>query len=121
MDNIIFNEMCDKADRDGENEVNLDTSKDGNRKCKRSLKLLRGNERDLKLDIEAAYNYAEKSDHYQVSTPNHMKVSRSLKEQSVSFEFQMIFWLLFKPELIGSVYRLKLEIDSGVYGQSPSM
>ncbi|XP_076227046.1 mitogen-activated protein kinase kinase kinase 4 isoform X3 [Nomia melanderi] len=73
LDNIIFNEMCDKADRDGEDEANLDTSKDGNRKCKRSLKLLRGNERDLKLDIEAAYNYAEKSDHYQASTPNHMK------------------------------------------------
>lgn len=74
LDNIIFNEMCDKADRDYENETNQDITKEGNRKCKRSLKLLRGNERDLKLDMEAVYNYAERSDHYQASTPNHMKV-----------------------------------------------
>ncbi|XP_076648503.1 mitogen-activated protein kinase kinase kinase 4 isoform X2 [Halictus rubicundus] len=77
LDNIIFNEMCDKADRDYEDEVNLDATKEGNRKCKRSLKLLRGNERDLKLDMEAAYNYAEKSEHYQPSTPNHIKIETS--------------------------------------------
>ncbi|XP_076291139.1 mitogen-activated protein kinase kinase kinase 4 isoform X2 [Lasioglossum baleicum] len=91
LDNIIFNEMCDKADRDYEDEVNLDATKEGNRKCKRSLKLLRGNERDLKLDMEAAYNYAEKSDHYQASTPNHIKIEtrnrfRCLRSKPVEIE-----------------------------------
>ncbi|XP_078047045.1 mitogen-activated protein kinase kinase kinase 4 isoform X1 [Augochlora pura] len=91
LDNIIFNEMCDKADRDYEDEVNLDVTKDGSRKCKRSLKLLRGNERDLKLDMEAAFNYAEKSDHYQVSTPNHIKIEtrnrfRCLRSKPVDIE-----------------------------------
>lgn len=66
--------MCDKADKDCEDEANQDIAKEGNRKCKRSLKVSRGNERDLKLDIDAAYNYAEKFD--QASTPNHMKVYR---------------------------------------------
>lgn len=63
--------MCDKADEDRENEA-----KDGSRKSKRSLKLLRGNERDLKLDVEAAHNYAEKhsGDVAAVSTPNQIKV-----------------------------------------------
>lgn len=85
LDNIIFNEMCDKADKDNENEKCQEVTKDGNRKCKRSLKLLRGNERDLKLDLEAAYNYAEKADHYQASTPNHMKVrgSKFIKNSSL--------------------------------------
>ncbi|XP_076636939.1 mitogen-activated protein kinase kinase kinase 4 [Colletes latitarsis] len=91
LDNIIFNEMCDKADRDCENETNQDMTKEENRKCKRSLKLLRGNERDLKLDMEAAYNYAERSDHYQSSTPNHMKIEtrnrfRSLRSKPVDIE-----------------------------------
>lgn len=66
--------MCDKADKDCENEVNQDIAKEGNRKCKRTLKVLRGTERDLKLDMEAAYNYSEKFVPHQVSTPNHMKV-----------------------------------------------
>ncbi|XP_076665905.1 mitogen-activated protein kinase kinase kinase 4 [Andrena cerasifolii] len=91
LDSIIFNEMCDKADKDCENETNQEVAKDGNRKSKRSLKLLRGNERDLKLDMEAAYNYAEKSDHYQVSTPNHMKIEtrnrfRCLRSKPVDVE-----------------------------------
>jgi len=75
LDTIIFNEMCDKADKDCEDEAKEDT-KEGSRKCKRSLKLLRGNERDLKLDVEAAYNYAEKhnGDMATVSTPNQIKV-----------------------------------------------
>lgn len=74
LDNIIFNEMCDKADKDYENEANRDITKEGNRKYKRSLKMLRGNERDLKLDIEAAYNYMEKFNPCEASTPNHIKV-----------------------------------------------
>ncbi|XP_053977500.1 mitogen-activated protein kinase kinase kinase 4 [Hylaeus volcanicus] len=91
LDNIIFNEMCDKADRDCENEFNQDITKEENRKCKRSLKLLRGNERDLKLDMEVAYNYADRSDHYKASTPNHMKIEtrnrfRSLRSKPVDIE-----------------------------------
>lgn len=74
LDTIIFNEMCDKADKDCENEAKED-AKEGSRKCKRSLKLLRGNERDLKLDVEAAFNYSEKhSGDMAVLTPNQIKV-----------------------------------------------
>lgn len=67
--------MCDKADKDRENETQEDV-KEGSRKCKRSLKLLRGNERDLKLDMEAAHNYTEKHEHMAVSTPNQIKVGK---------------------------------------------
>lgn len=74
LDTIIFNEMCDKADKDYEDEAKEDV-KEGSRKCKRSLKLLRGNERDLKLDVEAAHNYAERyTGDTAVSTPNQIKV-----------------------------------------------
>lgn len=123
LDSIIFNEMCDKADKDCENETNQEVGKDGNRKSKRSLKLLRGNERDLKLDMEAAFNYAEKSDHYQVSTPNHMKVQNqgSSKTRSAVVQFELVPCLSFKRELIERVYRSKLETDSDAYGQSPWM
>ncbi|CAL7935979.1 unnamed protein product [Xylocopa violacea] len=91
LDNIIFNEMCDKADRDCEDEANQDIVKEGSRKSKRSLKVLRGSERDLKLDMEAAYSYAEKFEHYKVSTPNHMKIEtrnrfRSLRSKPVDIE-----------------------------------
>ncbi|XP_076242633.1 mitogen-activated protein kinase kinase kinase 4 [Calliopsis andreniformis] len=95
LDNIIFNEMCDKADKDYENEKCQEVTKDENRKCKRSLKLLRGNERDLKLDLEAAHQYAERSDYYQASTPNHMKIEtrnrfRSLRSKPVDIEEKKI-------------------------------
>lgn len=74
LDTIIFNEMCDKADKDYEDETKED-AKEGSRKSKRSLKLLRGNERDLKLDVEAAHNYAERyTGDMVVSTPNQIKV-----------------------------------------------
>ncbi|XP_014469834.1 PREDICTED: mitogen-activated protein kinase kinase kinase 4 isoform X2 [Dinoponera quadriceps] len=90
LDTIIFNEMCDKADKDCENEAK-DDAKESNRKYKRSLKLLRGNERDLKLDVEAAYNYAEKHEHMAVSTPNQIKIEtrnrfRCLKSKPVDVE-----------------------------------
>lgn len=66
--------MCDKADKDNEEETKEDV-KEGSRKCKRSLKLLRGNERDLKLDVEAAHNYADRyAGDMAVSTPNQIKV-----------------------------------------------
>ncbi|XP_029049394.1 mitogen-activated protein kinase kinase kinase 4 [Osmia bicornis bicornis] len=91
LDSIIFNEMCDKADRDCENEANQDMVKEGSRKCKRIFKVLRGSERDLKLDMKAAYDYAEKFDHGQVSTPNHIKVEtknrfRCLRSKPVGVE-----------------------------------
>ncbi|XP_006619036.1 mitogen-activated protein kinase kinase kinase 4 [Apis dorsata] len=91
LDNIIFNEMCDKADKDYENEANRDITKEGNRKYKRSLKMLRGNERDLKLDIEAAYNYMEKFNPCEASTPNHIKIEtrnrfRSLRSKPIDVE-----------------------------------
>lgn len=91
LDSIIFNEMCDKADRDCENEANQDMVKEGSRKCKRIFKVLRGSERDLKLDMKAAYDYAEKFDHGQVSTPNHIKVEtrnrfRCLRSKPVDVE-----------------------------------
>ncbi|XP_025161131.1 mitogen-activated protein kinase kinase kinase 4 isoform X1 [Harpegnathos saltator] len=90
LDTIIFNEMCDKADKDLDNEAK-DDAKEGSRKCKRSLKLLRGNERDLKLDVEAAYNYADKHEHMTVSTPNQIKIEtrnrfRSLRSKPVDVE-----------------------------------
>lgn len=69
--------MCDKADKDNEDEAKED-AKEGSRKSKRSLKLLRGNERDLKLDVEAAHNYAERyTGDIAVSTPNQIKVRES--------------------------------------------
>ncbi|XP_017881304.1 mitogen-activated protein kinase kinase kinase 4 [Ceratina calcarata] len=89
LDSIIFNEMCDKADKDCANDVNDEIVKD--RKSKRSLKVLRGSERDLKLDMDAAYSYAEKFDHCQATTPNHMKIEtrnrfRSLRSKPVDIE-----------------------------------
>lgn len=72
LDTIIFNEMCDKADKDCENETKEDAKESG-RKCKRSLKLLRGNERDLKLDIEIA-SYEKCGGSMGIPTPNQIKV-----------------------------------------------
>ncbi|XP_066591714.1 mitogen-activated protein kinase kinase kinase 4 [Prorops nasuta] len=92
LDTIIFNEMCDKADKDRENEAKDEVAKEGIRKShKRSLKLLRGNERDLKLDLDAAYNYAERSENFAASTPNHFKVEtrnrfRCLRSKPVDVE-----------------------------------
>lgn len=83
LDTIIFNEMCDKADKDWEDEAKEDV-KEGSRKCKRSLKLLRGNERDLKLDVEAAYNYAGKHENVAPSTPNQMKVCEETRKRLYS-------------------------------------
>jgi len=75
--------MCDKADKDYEDETKEDV-KEG-RKNKRSLKLLRGNERDLKLDVEAAHNYAERyTGEIAVSTPNQIKVQ---KKQRSDFKY----------------------------------
>ncbi|XP_070165065.1 mitogen-activated protein kinase kinase kinase 4 isoform X1 [Polyergus mexicanus] len=92
LDTIIFNEMCDKADKDRENEAKEDAT-EGSRKCKRILKLLRGNERDLKLDVEAAYNYADKhnGDMATVLTPNQIKIEtrnrfRCLRSKPVDVE-----------------------------------
>jgi len=64
--------MCDKADKDCENETKEEV-KESDRKCKRSLKLLRGNERDLKLDIEIA-SYEKCGENMAIPTPNQIKV-----------------------------------------------
>ncbi|XP_011882090.1 PREDICTED: mitogen-activated protein kinase kinase kinase 4 isoform X2 [Vollenhovia emeryi] len=84
--------MCDKADKDNEDEAKEDV-KEGGRKCKRFLKLLRGNERDLKLDVEAAHSYAERfaGGDTAVSTPNQIKVEtrnrfRCLRSKPVDVE-----------------------------------
>ncbi|XP_043290095.1 mitogen-activated protein kinase kinase kinase 4 isoform X2 [Venturia canescens] len=76
LDTIIFNKMCDRADLDRDNENREEAAKDGGRKCKRILKLMRGSERDLKLDVEAASHYAsEKSlEKRPATTPNNMKI-----------------------------------------------
>jgi len=88
LDTIIFNEMCDKADKDCENEAKEDV-KEG-RKSKRSLKLLRGNERDLKLDMEAAHNYAaERYTGDVASTPNQIKVRK--REQIIMSIYDYIY------------------------------
>ncbi|XP_043681622.1 mitogen-activated protein kinase kinase kinase 4 [Vespula pensylvanica] len=91
LDTIIFNVMCDEADKCRENEAKEEVVKEGNRKSKRSLKLLRGNERDLKLDVEAALNYAEKSERLMPYTPNNMKIEtknrfRSLRSKPIDVE-----------------------------------
>ncbi|XP_026827017.1 mitogen-activated protein kinase kinase kinase 4 isoform X1 [Ooceraea biroi] len=89
LDTIIFNEMCDKADKDCEDETKEDVKESG-RKCKRSLKLLRGNERDLKLDIEIA-SYDKCCGNIAIPTPNQIKVEtrnrfRSLRSKPVDME-----------------------------------
>ncbi|KAL2737822.1 mitogen-activated protein kinase kinase kinase 4 isoform X2 [Vespula squamosa] len=91
LDTIIFNVMCDEADKCRENEAKEEVVKEGNRKSKRSLKLLRGNERDLKLDVEAALNYTEKSERLMQYTPNNMKIEtknrfRSLRSKPIDVE-----------------------------------
>ena len=65
---------------DRDNETREEAAKEGSRKCKRFLKLARGSERDLKLDVDAASHYTEKtlSDRRPPSTPNNMKVRRDL-------------------------------------------
>ncbi|XP_012137169.1 mitogen-activated protein kinase kinase kinase 4 isoform X2 [Megachile rotundata] len=105
LDSIIFNEMCDKADRDCENEANQDMAKEGSRKCKRSLKVLRGTERDLKLDMKAAYNYAEKFDHCLISTPNPIKIEtrnrfRCLRSKPIDVEEKKIETVIDEPDLV---------------------
>lgn len=86
--------MCDEADKCRENEAKEEVVKEGNRKSKRSLKLLRGNERDLKLDVEAALNYAEKSERLMPYTPNNMKVIFFFS--FIIYLFLTIFLLLLK-------------------------
>lgn len=87
--------MCDKADKDYEDETKEDV-KEGSRKSKRSLKLLRGNERDLKLDVEAAHNYAEKyPGDITVSTPNQIKVREMILSIGRVWKTQRLYlWLM---------------------------
>lgn len=72
--------MCDKADKARENENNKDLVKEGCRKTKRCLKLLRGFDKDLKLDIAAAGSYAQlERNEPMPATPNNIKVIIILK------------------------------------------
>ncbi|XP_011302780.1 mitogen-activated protein kinase kinase kinase 4 isoform X2 [Fopius arisanus] len=71
LDTIIFNKMCEDADEARDKE---EAAKEGSRKSKRSLKLARGNERDLKLDVEAAAHYAERSERRSAPVPCNMKI-----------------------------------------------
>ena len=68
--------MCDKADRARDNETREELAKEGFRKTKRCFKLLRGLEKDLKLDVEnpGSYTQIERNDMPLPSTPNNMKV-----------------------------------------------
>lgn len=87
--------MCDEADKCRENEAKEEIV---NRRSKRSLKLLRGNERDLKLDVEAALNYAERSERSMMCyTPKNMKVIYFFPFLLyVHFVFTIFLWLLIK-------------------------
>lgn len=69
FDTMLFNEMCNKADQDREKEAEGEAAKEGGRKNKRTLKLLRGSERDLKLDVSAAVSYGERAEKPPVKTP----------------------------------------------------
>ncbi|XP_015588331.1 mitogen-activated protein kinase kinase kinase 4 isoform X2 [Cephus cinctus] len=74
LDTLLFSEMCDKADKDRDNETREEAAKEGNRRSKRTLKLLRETERDLKLDVAAAVAYGERAEPLPVTTPNNIKV-----------------------------------------------
>ncbi|XP_063987040.1 mitogen-activated protein kinase kinase kinase 4 isoform X3 [Diachasmimorpha longicaudata] len=77
LDTMIFNKMCEDAD---EARIKEEAAKEGSRKSKRSLKLARGSERDLKLDVEAAAHYAERSERRSTPVPCNMKVWRRVIE-----------------------------------------
>lgn len=65
--------MCDKADKDREDKAKGELLRENNRKCKRSLKLLRCNERDIKLDVESTSNNRNAIDELNIHL-NNMKV-----------------------------------------------
>lgn len=67
---MLFNEMCNRADKDRDKESDGEAVKEGTRRnYKRNLKLLRGSERDLKLDLSAAISYGERAEKPPVKTP----------------------------------------------------
>lgn len=67
---LLFNKMCDKAEKAREIEESTEERKDVSRCIKKCLR------KGLKLDVEAASHYAEdRLDKVtQVTTPNNMKV-----------------------------------------------
>ncbi|XP_034936815.1 mitogen-activated protein kinase kinase kinase 4 [Chelonus insularis] len=73
LDTIIFNKMCDQADKDQEKENAEEVAKENSRKCKRSLKMTRNSERDLKLDIDTA-NQCSRTTEHATTTCSNMKV-----------------------------------------------
>ncbi|XP_043474210.1 mitogen-activated protein kinase kinase kinase 4 [Leptopilina heterotoma] len=89
LDAMIFNEMCDEADIVRDNETKRELAKEGCRKVKRCLKLLRGFDKDLKLDIAAAQ--LDRNDEAMPPTPNNIKIEtrnrfRSLCSKPVDVE-----------------------------------
>ncbi|XP_048506193.1 mitogen-activated protein kinase kinase kinase 4 isoform X2 [Athalia rosae] len=90
FDTMLFNEMCDRADKDRDKETEGEAIKEGSRRNKRNLKLLRGSERDLKLDVSAAVSYGERAEKPLVTTPI-IKIEtrnrfRSLRSKPVDVE-----------------------------------
>ncbi|KAF7988197.1 hypothetical protein HCN44_007691 [Aphidius gifuensis] len=70
MDAIIVSNLYDQAEEDRQQEIKDAAAREGSRQCKRILKLNRGSERDLKLDVEAASQYASQTDKSLMSTIN---------------------------------------------------
>lgn len=94
LDAIIFNEMCDKADKDCENEVKEEAIKEGNRKSKRTFKLLRTNERDSKHDVAGVNHYEANNKHccllpknIKVCTVKFLNISRFIESICIGYEF----------------------------------
>ncbi|XP_046611191.1 mitogen-activated protein kinase kinase kinase 4 isoform X1 [Neodiprion virginianus] len=69
FDTMLFNEMCDKADKDRDRETEGEVLKEGSRRNKKNWKLSRGSERDLKLDVSTAVSYGKKAEKPLVKTP----------------------------------------------------
>ena len=113
--------MCDKADKARENENNKELIKEGCRKTKRCLKLIRGFDKDLKLDIAAAGTYAqfERNDQPMPSTPNNIKVIIILKRLDLLLS-RLPLGFSSKESSIYHVRRLRPEIDFEVCAQNQS-
>ncbi|KAJ9598147.1 hypothetical protein L9F63_026746, partial [Diploptera punctata] len=73
MDSIYFNELLEKSENTTEQEIEQPTRPENNKRNKRNMKLLRGSERDLKLDISsidhAALNSEQNGDDRAESMP----------------------------------------------------
>lgn len=120
LDTIIFDKMCGKADEDREKKSKEEAIKEGSRKCKRSLKLTRGVERDLKLDVETAREYSQnKNSNGITKLPNHIKLLSGIVNNQFFVKYIFCFSLEFKQFLL--THRLKLKIDFYAYARNQLM